>query len=46
MLVCEIHASGSRCLLFSVFYRPSNTDEAFLNGLRTFFSFKDIGVQY
>ena len=22
MLVCEIHTSGSRCLIFSVFYRP------------------------
>ena len=45
MLVGEIHTSGSRCLIFSVFYRPLNAHEAFLDGFRTFLRrFNGIGI--
>ncbi|XP_068692770.1 uncharacterized protein [Montipora foliosa] len=45
MLVCEIHTSGSRCLIFSVSYRPPNADEVFLDGFRTFLhKFNGIGI--
>ena len=45
MLVCEIHTSGSRCLIFSVFFRPPNAEEVFLDGFRTFLhKFNGIGI--
>ena len=46
MLACKIHTSGSRCLIFSVFYRSPNADEVFLaDGFRTFLhKFNDIGI--
>ena len=45
MLVCEVHSSGTRRLIFSLFYRPRNADEAFLDGFRTFLhKFNGIGI--
>ena len=44
MIVCEIHTSGVRCLLFSVFYRPPNADEV-QDGFRTFLNkFNGTGI--
>ena len=45
MLVCEIHTSGSRCVIFSVFYRSPNADKVLLDGFRTYLhKFNDTGI--
>lgn len=36
MLVCEIGTGGSRCLIFSVFYRPPQSGEDFLDCFESF----------